>query len=69
MMKTYSTIQGDMWDSIAYQQLGSVAYTDQLMQLNRQYRNIYIFPAGIVLRLPEIEQTARPSDNLPPWKS
>ena len=26
MPKTYTTIQGDMWDSIAYSQLGDVAH-------------------------------------------
>ena len=30
MQKTYTTVQGDMWDSIAYKQLGSTSYTDQL---------------------------------------
>lgn len=66
-MKTYTTVQGDMWDSIAYSQLGDVAYTDKLMNLNLQYRDIYIFPAGIVLNLPDV--VAEPiSDSAPPWK-
>ena len=34
-MKTYRTVQGDMWDSIAFTQLGSEAYTDRLMNLNQ----------------------------------
>ena len=34
MAKTYTTVQGDMWDSIAYAQLGSTAYTDQLIMAN-----------------------------------
>lgn len=67
-MKTYKTVQGDMWDSIAYQQLGSEIYAEQLMQVNQQYREIYIFPANMVLQLPEIERTAQSSNNLPPWK-
>lgn len=57
-----------MWDSIAYRELGSEAYTDKLMRLNQQYREIYIFPAGIELLLPEVEQATRPAENLPPWK-
>ncbi len=65
-MKTYKTVQGDMWDSIAYQQLGSTEYTDRLMRLNCAYRNYYIFPAGIVLTLPE--PVYKISENLPPWK-
>lgn len=65
-MKTYTTVQGDMWDSIAFTQLGDTAYTDRLMNLNRQYRMYYTFPAGIVLVLPEEERKI--SDTLPPWK-
>ncbi len=63
----YTTIQGDMWDSIAYAQLGDVAHTDKLINLNRQYREYYIFPAGIVLTLPEVAAESV-SDALPPWK-
>ncbi len=33
-MKTYTTVQGDMWDSIAYRQLGSTDYTDKLLKLH-----------------------------------
>ena len=65
-MKTYTTAQGDMWDSIAFTQLGDTAYTDRLMNLNRQYRMYNTFPAGIVLTLPEPE--VKISDTLPPWK-
>lgn len=63
-MKKYTTVQGDMWDSIAYAQLGNADYTDKLMNANLQYREYYIFPAGIVLNLPEI--TGRVSDGMPP---
>ncbi len=67
MSKTYTTVQGDMWDSIAYTQLGSVSHTDKLMLANPQHRNIYIFPAGVVLTLPEVAQSTVPS-TAPPWK-
>lgn len=66
MSKTYTTIQGDMWDSIAYAQMGDVSYTDRLMILNQGYRNYFIFPAGITLILPEPELDV--SATLPPWK-
>ncbi len=69
MGKTYTTIQGDMWDSIAYRQLGSVAYTDLLMRQNLQYHDVYLFPAGIVLELPEVDTATDSEGNtLPPWK-
>lgn len=66
MAKFYTTVQGDMWDSIAYTQLGSVSHTDKLMNANLQYRDIYLFPAGIVLTIPEVKERA--SSSLPPWK-
>ena len=65
-MKTYTTTQGDMWDSIAYQQMGSVDYTAQLMNANQQYREYYTFPAGIVLTIPDAVEPV--SSLLPPWK-
>ena len=65
-MKTYTTIQGDMWDKIAYTQLGDTAHTDKLMNANLRYREYYTFPAGIVLVLPKIPKST--SDTLPPWK-
>lgn len=66
MAKTYTTVQGDMWDVIAHRALGDTAYTDRLMRLNRQYLEYYTFPAGIVLQLPDI--TDKASGSLPPWK-
>lgn len=68
MSKTYITAQGDMWDSIAHFQLGDVAYTDKLMNLNTAYREYYIFPAGITLVLPDIIIEESSVANLPPWK-
>ena len=65
-MKTYTTVQGDMWDSIAFTQLGSEAYTDRLMNLNRQYRMYHTFAAGVVLVLPE--RSKKILATLPPWK-
>ena len=64
MSKTYTTIQGDMWDSIAFSQLGSEAYTDRLMNLNPQHLGYYTFPAGIVLKLPDPAEDV--GDALPP---
>lgn len=66
MSRTYITVQGDMWDSIAFSQLGDVAYTDRLMNLNRKYVGYYTFPAGVELVIPELTESV--SDTLPPWK-
>ena len=65
-MKTYTTAQGDMWDSIAFREMGSVDYTDQLMNVNQRYREYYTFPAVVVLTIPD--PILPVSDALPPWK-
>lgn len=65
-MRTYTTIQGDMWDSVAHTQLGNDKHICKLMDANRKYHDYYIFPAGIVLTLPDINPEL--SDHIPPWK-
>ena len=67
MAKTYTTVQGDMWDSIAYKTLGSVNFTDCLMIANRKWLHLYTFPAGIELEIPEVKAKITES-GLPPWK-
>lgn len=66
MSKTYRTIQGDMWDKIAYEQMGSVLYMDQLIKANADYAATVIFSAGVVLTIPAAENPV--DTQLPPWK-
>ena len=66
MSKTYTTISGDMWDQIAYTQMGSVLHTDKLIKANADYAAMFVFPAGVVLTIPEVEE--KQSMELPPWK-
>lgn len=66
MNKMYTTISGDMWDQIACKQMGSVLYTDKLMKANTDYLEVFIFPAGIMLFIPEVEE--KQNMELPPWK-
>ncbi len=66
MSRTYTTVQGDMWDSIAFAQLGGVQHTDKLMRANPRYLGYYTFPAGVALTLPEVED--REAGTPPPWK-
>lgn len=66
MSNTYTTVSGDMWDSIAFKVWKDESHTDKLIKANLQYRDTYIFPAGIVLKLPTIAPEA--SATLPPWK-
>lgn len=63
---TYTTVSGDTWDIVAYKAYGNEMYMDTLIKANIEYKDTYIFPAGVVLTLPEIELTV--SEFLPPWK-
>ncbi|MCC8080176.1 MAG: tail protein X [Oscillospiraceae bacterium] len=65
-MSTYTTVQGDMWDAIAYKKLGSTDYTDALMNANPESIGYISIHAGVTLTLPEIEEQSVSS--LPPWK-
>lgn len=65
-MTEYVTIQGDMWDSIAYKVYGSESGMAELMAANPDHLNTVIFGAGIRLVVPV---ASVPNDNrLPPWK-
>lgn len=66
MPKTYKTISGDTWDLIAFKTLGNEMHTALIMENNIKHRNVVIFPAGVVLEIPEIETPA--DSGLPPWK-
>ncbi len=69
MSSTYTTIQGDTWDGIAYKMLGDESYLTALMDLNYEHHQYVIFPSGIQLVLPEIEESTEAyKEKLPPWK-
>ena len=68
-MRNYRTVQGDTWDLIAYRlypEQGRELRTGDLLEANSEYRDYVIFPAGIVLNVPEIDYPV--SESLPPWK-
>ena len=65
-MKTYVTRAGDMWDLIAYEQLGSCAYTEKLINANRDKLETFIFSAGTEIKIPDVETVK--VTKLPPWR-
>lgn len=67
-MKTYITHAGDTWDSIAYTQMGSSYYSNQLMNENFKHSDMAVFSAGITLNIPDLVVTEESKVNLPPWK-
>lgn len=66
--KTYTTMQGDAWDAIAYRLWGEERLFMLLMAANPEYLDTVIFPAGVMLTVP-----ARPAQpqtlELPPWRA
>lgn len=66
MPNTYTTISGDTWDMVAYKVYGNEMYMDILIKENLEYKDVYIFSAGVALSLPKIELEV--SKSLPPWK-
>lgn len=65
-MEEYRTIQGDTWDMIAKKVYGAERHLDYLMASNFDLLDYFIFPAGIVVKVPELP--AEMSEDLPSWR-
>lgn len=67
-MRKYRTIQGDTWDKVAYRkyrEYGGEKLISVLINANSEYADYVVFPAGIILDLPDIEVPV--ASTLPPW--
>ena len=69
--KTYTTIQGDMWDSVSLKVYGNEKYIDKLIKANFKYREEAVFPAGIVLKIPENPEDLCLTEDyqIPKWRT
>ena len=63
--KMYITKQGQAWDQIAKEVYGDEIHADYLMQNNPQHLNIFKFPAGIQLNIPNLPESRK---NKPIWR-
>lgn len=63
----YITKQGDTWDMIAKKVYGNEKRMDFLMQNNRKLLEYFIFPAGVILNVPELPEKL--DADLPPWRT
>lgn len=63
--KTYQTIENDTWDLIAFKIFGDGKYTSYLLKANPELNKIVIFPAGVLLKVPDITQNN--VGDMPPW--
>jgi len=65
---TYTTKAGNMWDEIAYLVYGDTVHTTKLIMANPDYADLYFFPAGIKLTVPDLYETDVDASNVPPWR-
>lgn len=64
--KTYTTLMGDTFDTIAYRLCGDEHQCRQIMEANPDYMDVVIFPAGLELAIPALARKTAKVD-LPPW--
>lgn len=71
MKKTYTTVSGQTWDEIALELYGEERYCDRLMDANRDKLDIFIFPDGIVLTLPDKDGLIKTNvaSDYPTWRA
>ena len=65
---TYTTLQGDAWDAIAYRLWGEERLLMVLVEANPEYLDMVTFPAGVTLRVPPRPEHYVATE-LPPWMS
>lgn len=68
MANTYSTLQGDTWDLIAWRVYGSSSYTHVLIQANVEHVETYVFGPDVRLVVPDITPAEAAQANTPPWR-
>lgn len=62
--KTYKTLENDTWDLIAFRLFGNAKYTSYLLKSNPDLTKAVLFPAGVLLKIPDIVET---EGDVPPW--
>jgi len=70
-IKTYETVQGDTWDSIAFKFYNDENYADELMKANPDKIEWFVFEAGVVLNIPDIMyiEAKRLESAFPEWRT
>lgn len=68
-MKTYTTIQGDMFDRIAKTVYGDEKRMDALLEANPGHIGTVVFPAGVALNIPDLPTASADTGGLPPWRA
>ncbi len=66
MAGTYTTVQGDTWDAIAYRLWQRETLMHLLLEANPDYGDLLVFGPDVKLSVPQIAVPAKIPD-LPPW--
>lgn len=65
-MDVYKTVQGDTWDIIAKKQYGDEKKLDVLLMANYALLDYVVFPAGISVYIPELNESEK--QGWPEWR-
>lgn len=60
-----TTMSGDTWDLIAHRALGNAMLMDRMIEANQEHCETYIFPSGVRLTVPDVEDAS--GVTVPPW--
>lgn len=66
MASTYTTVQGDAWDGIAYKLYGDESYMKVLIEANWPLLDVLVFSSGTEITVPELDETTDEEDE-PIW--
>ena len=64
---SYTCVEGDTWDTVAYKMYKEERDTTILLKANPYLNDILVFEGGEVLTVPIIDRASSPS-TLPPWR-
>lgn len=65
---TYTTTQGDRWDTIANKAYGDPFKVTPIIEANKGLAIDEVLPSGITIVVPILERPALDKSLLPPWK-
>lgn len=65
---TYTTIEGDRWDTIAFKAYGDATKYSAIVQANPFVPKGVVLPSGITLYIPVEDRPSVNKSLLPPWK-
>jgi phage tail protein X len=65
---TYTTVEGDRWDTVAFKAYGDATKYSGIVQANPFVPKGVVLPSGVTLYIPLVERPSVDTSKLPPWK-